>query len=165
MSNLSRNSIPVAVIGAGNPLLSDEGVGVHVVRVLSDRGVCPDGVEIVDAGPAGMKLLHLIAHRRKVVLVDCARMNAIPGTLRRFTPSGVKTIKALAGFSAHEGDLLKVIDLSSELGEAPEQTVIFGIEPESVQPGDRLSTVLQANLDHYVHEIVREVTEQVVRHA
>ena len=148
---------PTIVIGIGNVLLKDEGVGVHVVRRLESLHGDVPGVEFVDAGAVGMKLLHMLQGRRKAVLVDCALMNESPGTLRRFLPDEVHSIKALPGLSLHEGDLLAVIRLCGELGECPEEIVVFGIEPDVVEPGESVSACLADRMEQYVAAVQAEI--------
>lgn len=150
---------PIVVIGLGNLLMSDEGIGIHVLRALAARPGDLPGVDLVDAGASGMSALHAMAHRRKAILVDCAFMGEEPGAVRRFTPSEVASRKELAGFSLHEGDLLDAIDLSRRLGECPEQIVIFGIQPEHVGPGEKLSPALRRRLDEYARMVRSEAAE------
>ena len=148
---------PVVLIGLGNLLLSDEGVGVHVIRALEEQAASFPDVDLLDLGAGGMSVLHAISGRRKAVLVDCAFMDEPPGTLRRFTPEEVRSIKRLSGFSLHDGDLLQVLALARELQSAPEETVIFGIQPADVSPGQELSPTLQGRLHEYVDRVVAEL--------
>ena len=115
------------------------------------------GVEFLDAGSAGMKLLHLLQGRKRAVLVDCALMGAEPGAVRRFQPHEVRSCKAMAGFSLHEGDMLSVLELAASLGDGPQDVVIFGIEPWRVEPSQELSSILQARFDEYVELVAREL--------
>jgi hydrogenase maturation protease len=147
------------IIGLGNPLMSDEGVGIHVLRALAERAGDLPGADLVDAGTSAMAALHAMAHRRRAIFVDCAFMGAEPGAVRRFTPSQVSSRKELAGFSLHEGDLLDAIELSRQLGECPEQVVIFGIQPERVAPGETLSAVLRDRLAEYVKLVQAEALQ------
>jgi len=147
------------VIGAGNVLMSDEGVGVHLVRRMGGEFMEPGAdAEFVDAGAAGMRLLHLIAGRARAIIVDCALMGEKPGSMRVFGPEDVKSCKALAGLSLHEGDLLSVLEVSRRLDECPRDVVICGIEPASVGPGMELSPVLSDRMDEYVASIRRLVS-------
>jgi hydrogenase maturation protease len=145
------------VIGVGNLLFTDEGIGVHVVRRLEREGAGRENAEFIEAGTGGMKLVHLLAGRRKAVLVDCAFMGEAPGTLRRFTPEEARSVKRLPGFSAHEGDLLAVLDVCRRMGDCPAQVVILGIEPETVQPGTDLSACLAARIEEYAAAVLREI--------
>lgn len=145
-----------AIIGMGNPLMSDEGIGVRVVGVLQ-RTPISEEVDVLDLGTSAMSVLHELTGRDKVVFVDCALMGAAPGTIRRFTPDDVVSQKASPGLSLHEGDLLATLAMAQRLGRCPDQVVIFGIEPKIVDFGDQLSPELSANLERYVATIRAEV--------
>jgi hydrogenase maturation protease len=147
----------IVVIGLGNILLSDEGIGVHIIRQLSSRQDNFPNVDFIEAGAAGMNLLHLIANRKKAVIIDCAKMGEKPGTLRRFTADEVVSVKKLTHFSLHEIDILQVLNLSKQLGEYPDEVVFFGIEPESLNPGQNLSKSLSAKIDLYTADICEEL--------
>jgi len=143
----------VVVIGLGNLLLSDEGIGVHLIRRLSERQDKFPLVEFIDAGTGGMNVLHLIANRKKAVIIDCVKMGKKSGTIRRFEPADVQTTKKMTHFSLHEADILRIIELSRQLGECPDQIVIFGIEPESLELGQSLSKTLTDKTDLYMDTI------------
>ncbi|MFH1370205.1 MAG: HyaD/HybD family hydrogenase maturation endopeptidase [Planctomycetota bacterium] len=145
------------VIGLGNLLLSDEGIGIHLVRRLSDRQDKFPKVDFLDAGSAGMNLLHLIANRKKAIIIDCAKMGAKPGIMLRFTPDEVQSVKKLSQYSLHEADILQVIKLSEQLGECPQEIVFFGIEPEKLEPGQELSETLSVKIADYVETIRKEL--------
>ena len=146
------------VLGLGNPLMSDEGIGVYLVQRLAKlKDKFPD-VDFIDAGTGGMTVLHLIEDRQKVVIVDCARMGLQPGEIRRFTPAQAETVKALSHRSLHEADILGIIDLAKRLGQCPDRIVIFGIEPEVVQPGQQLSRALSDRIEDYITQISEELT-------
>ena len=147
----------ILVAGLGNALMSDEGVGAVVLERLSSDGARFPRVEFADLGASAMRALHAMAGRRKAVFVDCALMGEEPGAIRRFTPEQVRSQKALAGLSLHEGDLLKVIELSRALGECPQEVVIFGIQPQQIAPGQGLSPALKARLGQYVDAVAAEL--------
>jgi hydrogenase maturation protease len=145
------------VIGLGNPLMTDEGVGVRVVECLAAQAERFPGVKFLDAGSSGMVALHAMAGHRKAIFVDCALMGEPPGTIRRFTPDQAASLKKQPGLSLHEGDLFSILKLSKRLGECPAEVVIFGIQPDRLEPGQDLSDTLIANLDEYVERVGREL--------
>lgn len=148
---------PVVVLGLGNPLMADEGIGVFLIeRLVESAGEYPD-VDFIDAGTGGLSILHHIEGRRKAVFVDCAHMDAEPGAIRRFTPEEVRSAKVLVHQSLHEADLLHIIAMARRLGGAPDQVVIFGIQPQRVELGQGLSPVLADRIDRYVSAILQEV--------
>lgn len=156
------NHKPILVTGLGNPLMADEGIGVLLVQKLAllsqnqDISGCDD-VEFYDGGVGGLSLLYKIEKRDKVILIDCARMGTPAGTIRRFTPAEVRTIKALEHFSLHEMDILKVFELAEQLGNAPGEIVIFGIEPKIIAFDSTLSDIIQQNIPRYLDDILNEI--------
>ena len=145
----------IIVLGLGNPLMSDEGIGVRIVELLQKQATQFPNVEFIDAGTGGMNILHLIANRKKAILIDCALMGQAPGTIRKFTPDDVKSVKAVSHFSLHDVDILKVLELSKQLEECPPEVVIFGIEPAKVEQGDSLSPQLAAGINEYAEIVTR----------
>jgi hydrogenase maturation protease len=100
--------------------------------------------------------LHHIEGRRKAVLIDCAFMDEPPGAVKRFAPEEVRSRKVLAHQSLHEADLMGIIAMARQLEQAPEQVVIFGIQPERIEPGQGLSRTLMDRTDEYVSLILHE---------
>ena len=148
----------VIVLGLGNPLMSDEGIGCLLVEYFLRQSDKFPNVEFLDAGTGGMSLLHLIAERKKVILIDCAYMGTPPGSIKRFTPDEVKSVKALAHQSLHETDILKILGLAKQLKQHPQKVIIFGIEPENIKPGQVLSETLAARIDDYIAVVSQELT-------
>ena len=148
---------PIVVLGLGNPLMADEGIGVHLIERLAQMAARYPGVDFVDAGTASLSVLHQIEGRRKAIFVDCAFMDEEPGVIRRFTPGDVRSTKVLARQSLHETDLLRVLCLAKQLDQVPEQVVIFGIQPGLVTPSGDLSAVLSGKIDAYLSEIISEL--------
>lgn len=145
------------VIGLGNPLRGDDGIGIVLVAELAAALAGRADLECADAGASGMQVVHLIAGRRKAVLLDCARMGAPPGAIRCFTPGDARAQHMLARLSLHEGDLLQMLELSRRLGEAPGEIVIFGIEPADLSPSPALSPLLAARVPAYLRRIAAEL--------
>lgn len=151
------------VIGLGNPLMADEGIGIALIDQLTRMaaaGEIPgaEAVEFHDGGCGGMNLLHKIAGRKKAVIIDCAKMSTPPGTIKRFTPNEVQTVKALAHLSLHEVDILKVIEISKSLGECPDEVVFFGIEPKLIDNQMDLTDLLKEKVPLYLKQILTEFT-------
>jgi hydrogenase maturation protease len=146
------------VLGLGNPIMSDEGVGPAIVQRFADKAKDYTNTEFVDVGTGGFSLLYHLENADKAIFVDCALMGETPGVIRRFTNDQVQTVKRLSHFSLHEGDLLTLIDKAKELGQCPEDIVIFGVEPELVDFGLSLTETLSSQMDHYVKCVHEELT-------
>jgi len=148
---------PVVVLGLGNPLMADEGIGVYLIERLTKLAPEYPNVDFVDAGTGGLSVLHVIEGRRKAIVIDCAFMDEEPGVIRRFTPHDVRSAKVLAHQSLHEADLLHILNLAKQLDQAPEQVVIFGIQPEQVVPSTGLSAALLTRMNTYLSQILCEL--------
>ena len=148
----------IVVLGLGNVLMRDEGIGVYVIERLQKQAAKFPDAEFIDAGTGGMAVLHLIANRKKALIVDCALMGQKPGTIRRFTPDDVKSVKQVSHFSLHDVDILKVLELSRQLDECPQEVIIFGIEPAKVEQGDTLSDELAARIEEYAESVGRSLS-------
>ena len=145
------------VLGLGNPLMADEGIGVHLVERLMESADRYPAVDFIDAGTGGLSILYQIEDRHKAIVIDCAFMDEPPGTIRRFTPDQVQSVKVLAHQSLHEADLMQIIAMARQLGQAPGEIVIFGIQPQRVEPGLGLSRTLMEKVDEYLSTILHEL--------
>ena len=155
---MNRSRKDIIVLGLGNPLMADEGIGGFLIdRLIEKKDDYPD-VEFIDAGTGGMAMLHLIAERKKVIIIDCAYMNKAAGTMIRFSPDDVESVKKLMHYSLHEIDILKVIELARRLNQCPDDIVILGVEPEKIELKDSLNPALMKNIDGYL-ETVRSLLQ------
>ena len=148
---------PTLVIGLGNRLLSDEGIGLVLLEALARQATEFPSVDFLELGTGGMAVFHAMAGRKTALILDCARMGAAPGVIRCFTPDTVRSGEAQPFFSLHEGALLDLIALSRRVGECPERIIIFGIQPETLMPGEQVSPILQARLPEYLALITKEL--------
>ncbi len=142
------------ILGIGNILLRDEGVGVRVIEAMQDMEL-PGDVELLDGGTSGADLVDYVADRRKVIVIDAAKMDCKAGTIFRF---GLEDLvqKAEGTISLHEFGLLETMTAAKQLGCAPQEVIIFGIEPEVVSPGLELSDKLIKTLPKVIDLVVAE---------
>jgi hydrogenase maturation protease len=157
MLNNRRNK--TVVLGLGNPLMRDEGIGTVLIEKFSANTDKFPGIDFIDGGTGGMSILYLIEDRQKVIIIDCAYMNTAPGTIKKFTPEQVESVKKLAHQSLHEIDISKVIELAGQLGNRPPQIIFFGIEPEKVEQGQGLSETLKSKMQTYLDTVTVELTQ------
>lgn len=132
------------ILGVGNLLLRDEGVGVHVVKHLQEKGV-PEGIEVIDGGTLGFDLLGLFEGTEKVVVVDALKGGGEPGTVYRVRPKDLKGEEARS-LSLHQVDLLEVMEMARLLGYEAE-VVIIGVEPKEISWGMELSPEVAAKVE------------------
>ena len=152
---------PIIVVGLGNPLMADEGIGTvladELTKLAAEGKLPSDDVEYYDGGTGGMYLLHTIADRKKAILIDCCLMGTEPGTIRRFTPDDVNSVKQMAHLSLHEVDILQVIEMAKQIGQCPDKIVIFGIEPVAITMQMHLNEAIQSKIPDYIAAIKKEI--------
>jgi len=146
----------ILVIGVGNLLLKDEGLGIHVVRELQKKEF-PPGVEAIEGGLTGISLIDFFQGSRKVVLIDAADMNLAPGTVVRFTPEEIRSPSRNPKFSAHDLGLLEVLELAKALGQCPPEVVIIGVQPKEISWGTDLTPELRASLPRVLKAVLKEI--------
>ncbi|HRZ87816.1 MAG TPA: hydrogenase maturation protease [bacterium] len=144
---------PVLILGVGNILYGDDGVGVEVVQELGGEDAHPD-VEYIDGGVGGYGLISFLEGRKKVVIVDAANMGSVPGDCRLFAPEDVELTACLKPVSLHQTNILDVVRLAQEAGVNAEITFI-GVQPASAAPGIGLSQELRGKKE-FVKAFVRD---------
>jgi len=148
---------PILVLGIGNILLRDEGVGVRAIEQMQKMHL-PDDVELVDGGTAGADLLDVLSDRRKVIVIDAVQADCEPGTVLRFSaddlvhPDGV-------GMSLHELGLGEALTMTKQLGCAPEDVLVFGIRPKDIRCGLELSGEVEASVSKVIEFVLEEITQ------
>ncbi len=147
----------ILVIGLGNILLSDEGVGVRLVETLQQRYALPDGVEVVDGGTAGMDLLDILAGRRHLLVCDAVTADASPGSVIRLADDDVPAFLQVK-MSPHQLGLCDLLAKLSLIGEAPERVTLIGVVPEKLDLGLELSGTVECALETALHQLVKELT-------
>lgn len=148
------------VMGVGNILLSDEGLGVRFLDELA-KVELPANVEILEGGTAGLELVHLIQDVDFLIIVDAFNANAEPGALFRFQPGDLKVIPEQYEVSFHQIGIIEVLAMAKVLGQAP-QTLIFGIQPKSLEWGLEISPEILA-LFPRLTELVRNEIDFIQR--
>jgi hydrogenase maturation protease len=144
------------VLGVGNELFKDEGVGVHAARILQAK-LPPSGsnVEVIDGGTSP-DIWSLIDGADKLIIVDAVRGGCEPGTIYRFTPQQIVADRGLIT-SVHQMGILENLSLMELVGGKPEETVIIGVEPADLEPGLELSAKLQERIPKIIQTVLGEI--------
>jgi len=138
-----------AVIGIGNTLMGDDGAGVRVLELLS----VPKGVRIVELATGGMTLLHELEGLDRAIIADAADFGGKPGEVRVFKPDEVKSIKTV-GYSLHDLDILKVLELAKGMGTLPKEVFIVAVQPARLEMGEGLSPEVEGALGEMARAIL-----------
>ena len=144
------------VLGLGNPLMGDDGVGLAALARLRDEYEIPELVFLVDGGTWGMSLLPLIESAEDLVLVDAINTNSVPGTVVRLERGELPRYFAHK-LSPHQIDLREVLALAEWRQTLPRELVALGVQPLAVELGEGLSLPVANALDDLVELVVEHL--------
>ncbi len=145
----------LVVLGIGNPILSDDGAGIHALVEIGRSEALPPGVRMVDGGTAGPQLLASVAGCDGLMVLDAVDVGGRPGDVVRLDLRG-----GLAGAmprTVHDLGLETLLQDLRLLDEFPERTVLFGIQPASVELGTKLSPPVARGLGTLVSAALDEL--------
>ncbi|MEW6364101.1 MAG: hydrogenase maturation protease [Acidobacteriota bacterium] len=146
---------PILILGLGNPLQGDDGVGCRVIEALQQETL-PDGVEAMDGGTPGVGLVHLLEGRRCVFLVDAAEMGQAPGTVVRLRPEELSLTSPQQQFSLHRAGVAEALALAHAVKMSLPEVVVFGVQPSRVGWGMGLSPQVEAAVGPVVEALLNE---------
>jgi len=147
---------PLVVMGLGNILWGDDGLGVAAVQMLARRFEAPDGARVLDGGTLGLALLPIIQDAKRVLLVDAVRVpEAAPGVLIRIEGDEVAPA-ARERLSPHQVGVADLLEAARLLDCYPERLVLLGMVPRHLGFGFGLSADVERHLDRLVNRVVEE---------
>jgi hydrogenase maturation protease len=147
----------LTVLGLGNILMSDEGVGVRLVEAVRDARSWPADVEFIDGGVGGLGLMTAIEEANRLVVFDAAEMHLAPGESRVVTPGQLAAPDASARLSLHDVSFTETLRLCESFSRLPAVVRILAIQPKTVAFGRELSPDLRAAMPRLIQEGVELV--------
>lgn len=143
---------PTLVVGLGNPLMTDDGIGLAALERLREAWDPPPetGVELVDGGTWGLFLLPEIERAGQVVFLDAIRAGAAAGTVVELEREEIPRALDATGLSVHQIGLRDLVALATIRGTLPARTVAIGIQPDRVEMGAGISARCELALDAVV---------------
>jgi hydrogenase maturation protease len=147
----------ILVLGIGNILMTDDGVGIRVIERLRSVPL-PAGVEVVDGGTSGADLVDILAERRKAIAIDAIDVGAEPGTVMRLAGDSW-TEHASQAVSLHEVGLGQAISMVKLIGVAPKEIVVFGIQIQCLEPSLELSQPVEEAIESVVQQVLAEIEQ------
>lgn len=154
-SGLAGNTV---VLGLGNVLRRDEGLGIRALELLQRRYIIPDALILVDGGTLGLDLLAYVEGAERLMVLDAALTDGPPGTLLRIAGEAVPAYFGLRT-SPHEVGLADLLAVARLRGMAPGEVIVLGMQPAVLELGWELSAVVAAQLDKLVENAVTELRQ------
>lgn len=153
METMTNN---ILVIGMGNVLMQDEGVGVRAVEELEQRFVIPEGVTVIDGGTTGMNLYEPILQCDQLIVADAVNTGGAYGSISRIVNEQIPAFFQTK-LSNHQLGLSDLLALLTLKGEVPEHVAIIGMVPHSLEQKLGLTAEAEAGLDAMVEMLVAEL--------
>lgn len=146
---------PVAVVGLGNLVHTDDGVGVHVIQHLQGDPRVPPDVVLLDGGTQGLNLIPHVSGFPRLLVIDAVDVGEPPGTLVRFEGSALNGLPGKA--TVHQlgfADLMVAMQL---LGDAPKDVVVLGVQPMSTDWGAELTNPVRSALPGLIGAVIAQL--------
>jgi hydrogenase maturation protease len=144
------------VLGVGNLLLSDEGIGIRVIERLAESFDLPEGVQILDGGTLGLDLLYYLEGVENLLIVDAVEMDEAPGTLLRMEGEEVPAFLSIK-MSPHQIGIPDMLFAAKLKDIYPRNVVLWGVQPALLDTGLDLSPAVAAQLDVLLHKVVDQL--------
>jgi len=154
---LSEQKRRIAVVGVGNILMGDEGIGVRVVEELCRKDL-PERVELFDGGTAFHALAAQLESFDKLIVVDAVKGGKPPGTLYRFEAGELAETRRTM-LSLHDLGVVETLLIEQVLHRMPEEIVLIGAEPEAIELSMELSPCLQDKLPGLIEMVLKEIKD------
>jgi hydrogenase maturation protease len=125
------------ILGIGNLLLQDEGAGVHAIRMLADRAMQRDDIELMDGGTLSFSLAGAIEDAEQLIVIDAAQYDGAPGTTKVFL--GEQMDEFIGGnrkLSVHEVSLIDLMMIARLAEQLPRRRALIGIQPQTIDWGE-----------------------------
>ena len=148
----------ITLIGLGNILLKDEGVGVHVANAIRERYSFSPEVEIIDGGTLGLDLLHYFEGRDKVLLVDAVDFRKEPGYIGIMDDDAIPST-LFAKLSVHHIGLSDVLFAAKLLDYTPSKIRLIGIQPQSLDVGLDVTDCIASKIEELMRLVIETLKE------
>ena len=145
----------LVVLGVGNTIHSDDGLGVHALGLLRDHPRLPAGVTLIDGGTRGLELLADVYECSRLILLDAVDLGQQPGTMLRLAGDELRGLTS--GSNVHQlgvADLLNTLPLVSDVDR---EIVLLGVQPASTDWGTELTPMVEAAIGPLVEQAVDQL--------
>lgn len=146
----------VLILGIGNLIMSDDGVGVRVVQLLQERYRFPEDVTLLDGGTLGLDLLPQLEGVERLLVVDALETGGVPGTLLRLSGDDIP-LALETKVSPHQMGLKDLLAVATLQGFDPAEMVLWGIQPECIEMGMKLSPVVEEQVAQLMENVLLEL--------
>lgn len=148
----------ITLLGLGNILLQDEGIGVHVVQAIKDRYSLSPDVELVDGGTMGLDLLPIFQDSQKVLIIDAVDFGKPPGHVGTIEGRHIPSVLS-SKLSVHHIGLSDVLFAATLMNETPPEVCLIGIQPKNLDVGLDMTPEVRENFDTLVSMAIKKLAD------
>ena len=148
--------VQTLILGVGNLLMSDEGVGIHVIQRLIAAYQLPEQVQILDGGTLGVDLLYYLEGIENLLLIDAVEAHKEPGTLIRLEGDEVPAFLSIK-ISPHQLGVPDMLAAAKLKDVYPQRIVLWGVQPERLEIGLNLSPKVESKVDTIIENILDQL--------
>ena len=150
------SSPDVVVLGLGNLLMQDEGVGIHALRLLQDTYTFTPEIELIDGGTSGLDLLPFFRPESQMIMLDAMEFNQPPGGIGRVENEDILA-RLNTKTSVHHLGLSDLLAMAQLTDVVPKEIILFGVQPESLE----LEVELTETVNNAIPKLLEYVVEQL----
>jgi hydrogenase maturation protease len=147
------------VLGLGNPIRSDDGVGIATLRRLEEDPRVPGGVELVEGGTKGLELVPYLSGMSRLLVLDAVEVGAAAGTIVRILGAELGSLPGNG--NVHDLALADILNALRLLGQEPQETILLGIQPATTELGTSLSKSVESALPLFVEAAIAQLSKWV----
>ena len=158
---MEENKKPILVLGIGNLLFKDGGVGIHVVQKMMDMDL-PPSVEVIDGGKRSTGAIYISEKKRKAIVITALKAGGTPGTIYRFPEQAFEEKRKGFERSIEEIEITDDLSKAHMLGKNPDEVIFIGVEPEDIgeknmKHDSTLTPLIEGKLPEIIEAVMREI--------
>jgi hydrogenase maturation protease len=147
------------ILGLGNPLFQDEGLGIHVIHQLLNEEIS-DQVDLTDGGTDALALLGIVEEAEYLLIIDAVTSNSAPGTISRREGQEIPLFLSVK-MSPHQIGFQEVLTLARLRGRLPASMVLMGVQPQSLDWGTELTSTVSGSLPRLTEMVYEQIKSWV----
>lgn len=144
------------VLALGNPIRSDDGVGIAALRLLEEDPRVPGGVDLLEGGTKGLELVSYVSGMSRLLVLDAVDVGAAAGTI--VCIQGKELVSLSGNGNVHDLALADILNALRLLGQEPEETVLLGVQPGSTELSASLSKRVESSLPLLVEAAIAQLS-------
>lgn len=147
------------LLALGNPIRSDDGVGIVALRCLEKDPRVPSAVDLLEGGTKGLELVSYLSGISRLLVLDAVDVGAAAGTIVSIRQTELCSLPGNG--NVHDLALADILNALRLLGQEPQETVLLGVQPETTELGTSLSKRVESSLPNFVEAIIAQLSQWI----